>query len=94
MPEKNKKKKDRLKPAHQYDTINTSLAIIVQDLQMIERRLSPALPTNLAVAEDLGLSLDTMHEYLKQREVLDFISAMQRASRRITRLLGSISTAE
>lgn len=69
------------------DSISTNLAIIVQDLQMLERRLSPTLPANRAVADEIGISLESLHEYLKRRDVFNFIVAMRRASRRMSRSL-------
>jgi len=72
------------------DSISTSLAIIVQDLQMLERRLLPGSAANQAVAEELGISLESVHEYLKRRNVYDFISGMRRAGRRMSRSLNSI----
>jgi hypothetical protein len=37
--------------------INNPLGIIAQDLQNLERRLSPALPKNRQIAEELGIDL-------------------------------------
>ena len=69
------------------ENISSSLAIIVQDLQLLERRMSLDLPVNHAVAAELGISLEAVHEYLKRREIFDFISGMRRAGMRISRSL-------
>jgi len=69
------------------ENISASLAIIVQDLQLLERRMSLDLPANHAVAAELGISLEAVHEYLKRREIFDFISGMRRAGRRMSRSL-------
>jgi len=70
--------------------INNPLGIIVQDLQLLERRLSPGLPINQAVADAIGIDLDALAEYLKQREIYDFLANMREAGRRASTIVTSM----
>ncbi len=70
--------------------INNPLGIIVQDLQLIERRLAPNLPINQQTAEEVGIDLDALHEYLKQREILGFITNMRTAGQRASTIVRSM----
>lgn len=67
--------------------INNPLGIIVQDLQLLERRLNPALQINQETADAVGIDLDTLAEYLKQRDIYSFISNMREAGRRASNIV-------
>lgn len=47
--------------------INNPLGIIAQDLQNLQRRLSPGLPVNQQVAARLGLDLEVLQTYFTER---------------------------
>ncbi len=59
------------------------LAIIVQNLQMLEQRLSPELSANQEAAKELGISLEQLDQYLLRRDVYDFTGGIRRASKRM-----------
>jgi len=70
--------------------INNPLGIIVQDLQLLERRLNPGLPVNQEAADAAGIDLDALAEYLKQREIHDFLANMREAGRRASTIVKSM----
>ncbi len=67
--------------------INNPLGIIVQDLQLLERRLNPAFPINQEAADAAGINLDALAQYLKQREIYIFIANMREAGRRASTIV-------
>ncbi len=67
--------------------INNPLGIIAQDLQNIQRRLSPELPANHLVADQLGIDLVALQHYLRQREITDYLAGMREAVRRTSRII-------
>jgi PAS domain S-box-containing protein len=70
--------------------INNPLGIIAQDLQNLERRLSPTLPKNRQVAQELGIDLAALQQYLNQREVDSYLANMQEAARRASRIIDNM----
>lgn len=57
--------------------LNNPLGVILQNMQNIQRRISPGLPANEAVARKVGVDFALVQEYLQQRgifELLDHIS--------------------
>ncbi len=70
--------------------INNPLSGILQSCQNIERRLSPDLSANRRAAEALGLDLGTVHQYLQQRGIWDFIEGIQEAARRASRIVADM----
>lgn len=70
--------------------INNPLGIIAQDLQNLERRLSPTLPKNRQVAKELGINLTALQHYLEQREISNYLVSMQDAARRASRIMDNM----
>jgi PAS domain S-box-containing protein len=70
--------------------INNPLGIISQGAQNIERRLSPELPANRAVAEEIGLDLELLKRYFLQRKIPEFVASIQEAVARATRIIGNM----
>jgi len=70
--------------------INNPLGIIAQDLQNLERRLSPALPKNHQIAEALGIDFTALQQYLEQREINSYLASMQDAARRASRIMDNM----
>lgn len=62
--------------------INNPLSTILQGCQNIQRRLSPGLPANQAVAKELGIDLANVSTYLEKRSVLRFLRGIQDAGTR------------
>lgn len=71
--------------------INNPLAAILQNAQVLGRRLSPALAKNQEVAEDLGISIERVAEYAQlrgfERMLQSISSAGQRAARIVDNML-------
>lgn len=70
--------------------INNPLGIISQAAQNIERRLSTDLPANLKAAHEAGFGLEQMKTYFKLRQIPQFISSIQEAVTRSTRIVGNM----
>ena len=67
--------------------INNPLGAILHNVQNIRRRLSPDLPKNLEQAEQIGIELDTVNEYLKAREVPQLLDGIQQAGARAAKIV-------
>lgn len=65
------------------DQLLDDLAIIIQNLQVLEQRLSPELLANQEAARELGLSLEQLDQYLRRRDVYAFTGGIRRASKRM-----------
>lgn len=70
--------------------INNPLSGVLQSCQNIQRRLSLELSANRELAESLKLDLDTVHRYLEQRGVLDFIESIREAGMRASRIVADM----
>jgi urea ABC transporter urea binding protein len=70
--------------------VNNPLGIIAQAAQNIERRVSPDLPANQAVAQELGLSLDRLQAYHKRRQIHEFVHGIREASARAARIVSNM----
>ena len=70
--------------------INNPLGIMAQGCQNLVRRLSREIPENRAVAQQLGLDLDMLGEYLTRRGIFRFLSGMQEATTRATRIVSDM----
>ncbi|MNF57178.1 Wide host range VirA protein [compost metagenome] len=67
--------------------INNPLGAILHNVQNIRRRLSPDLPKNLEVAEQAGIELATVNQYLKIREVPQLLDGIQQAGARAAKIV-------
>jgi len=70
--------------------INNPLGIMAQGCQNLLRRLSKEIPGNRAVAEELGLDLDVLGEYLRRRGIYRFLEGMQEATTRASRIVSDM----
>jgi len=72
--------------------INNPLASILQALQVVTRRLDPAQPANIRVAQEAGLDLGALRNYMCRRELDQFLDGIReggvRASRIVSNMLG------
>jgi C4-dicarboxylate-specific signal transduction histidine kinase len=72
--------------------INNPLASILQALQVVKRRLDPAVEANREKAAGLGLSLEALERYMRERSLDRFLADMHeagvRAARIVTNMLG------
>ncbi len=67
--------------------INNPLGAILHNVQNIRRRLSPDLPKNLEVAEQAGIELATVNQYLQIREVPQLLDGIQQAGARAAKIV-------
>ncbi len=70
--------------------INNPLGAILQSVQNIERRLSPELPKNFEVANDLDIDLTQMNRYLQEREIPSFLKTIRDAGERSARIVSNM----
>jgi PAS domain S-box-containing protein len=67
--------------------INNPLGAILHNVQNIRRRLSTELPKNLEAAEQLGVELDNINQYLQSREVPQLLDGIQQAGARAAKIV-------
>ncbi len=67
--------------------INNPLSVVLQGLQNISRFLSPEYPKNHQVAQQCGIQLQQMHQYLEQRNIWEFIDGMKDAALRAAKIV-------
>nr|WP_180205187.1 ATP-binding protein [Pseudomonas sp. SbOxS1]NYU05212.1 PAS domain-containing protein [Pseudomonas sp. SbOxS1] len=67
--------------------INNPLGAILHNVQNIRRRLSPDLPKNLEQAEQIGIELSTVNQYLQAREVPQLLDGIQQAGARAAKIV-------
>jgi len=67
--------------------INNPLGAILHNVQNIRRRLSPELPKNLEMAEQAGIDLATVNQYLQVREVPQLLDGIQQAGARAAKIV-------
>jgi PAS domain S-box-containing protein len=70
--------------------INNPLGGILQACQNVERRTSLELKKNAQVATELGTTIETVHEYLKARGVLDFIAGIRADGSRAAKIVSDM----
>lgn len=56
--------------------LNNPLGAILQSTQNIQRRLSPDLPSNEPVAQKCGTSIERVHHYAKERDILHMLNGI------------------
>lgn len=67
--------------------INNPLGAILHNAQNIRRRLSPDLERNREAAEEIGLRLEAVNQYLQRREVPQLLDGIQQAGSRAARIV-------
>jgi PAS domain S-box-containing protein len=70
--------------------VNNPLGIIAQDLQNLERRFSPTLPANGKIADELGLNLDLVEQYMERRDITIYIANMRKAVKRASNIISNM----
>jgi signal transduction histidine kinase len=70
--------------------INNPLGIITQAAHNIERRISPELPANRKVSEELGLNLEGIRAYFDKRQISDAIASILTASSRAAKIVANM----
>jgi PAS domain S-box-containing protein len=62
--------------------INNPLGGIIQGAQNVLRRLSPELAKNVEVADECGLELEKVQEYMEKRQVPKFLEGIRKSGKR------------
>ncbi|MEW5723395.1 MAG: PAS domain S-box protein [Thermodesulfobacteriota bacterium] len=70
--------------------INNPLGGVIQGVQNVMRRLAPDHPANLTAARDCGLELETLHEYLVKRKILELLEGVLTSGRRAARIVSNM----
>ena len=70
--------------------INNPLSGVLQGSQNILRRLSPDLLANKATADELGLDLATINEYLDRRGIRGFLDGIREAAERASQIIADM----
>ncbi|OPZ60904.1 MAG: Sporulation kinase A [Deltaproteobacteria bacterium ADurb.Bin510] len=70
--------------------INNPLAGILQNIQVIRSRLSPDLPKNVRVADECGLSFESLNCYLENREIWSMIDAIMESGSRASKIVNNM----
>lgn len=70
--------------------INNPLGVILQALQNIFRRVSPDLPANIRAAEQCGIALPNLRQYLEQREILVFLDDIRQSGQRAAEIVANM----
>jgi PAS domain S-box-containing protein len=67
--------------------LNNPLGIIMQSVQNMQRRFSPTLPGNIALAARLALDLDLVTEYMRGRGIDEYMRGIQEAGDRAAKII-------
>ena len=67
--------------------INNPLGAILHNAQNIRRRLSPELERNRQTAEETGVRLEAVNQYLQRREVPQLLDGIQQAGSRAAKIV-------
>jgi PAS domain S-box-containing protein len=67
--------------------INNPLGGIIQGAQNVLRRLSPELDKNVEVADECGLELEKVQEYMEKRQVPKFLEGIRSSGKRASDII-------
>ncbi len=67
--------------------INNPLGGILQAVQNMERRLAPGMPANDKAAESLGTTVQTVRDYLAERNILRMVEGIRDSGMRAARIV-------
>jgi len=67
--------------------INNPLAGILQNVQVMRNRISPDLVKNRRVAEECGITIESVTEYMEKRGFLDMVEAVMDSGRRAAKIV-------
>lgn len=70
--------------------INNPLAAVLQNVQVLKHRISPALSKNSSVAEELGTTIEVIAEYCRQRGFEKMLDAIAGAGQRAAKIVENI----
>ncbi len=70
--------------------INNPLAGIMQNAQLLEQRISGDLVKNLEIAEECGISMEAIQEFMEKRQIFRVIEDVMSSSKRAVRIVDNI----
>lgn len=70
--------------------INNPLAAILGQNRNLQRRLIDKLPNNISVAEECGLSMDVMHDYLVKRDIPRMLESIDDSGNRAATIVSNM----
>ena len=70
--------------------INNPLAGILQNIQVIRNRFSPELPKNRKTAEELGITVESLESYLKERQIDSMFDSVTESAKRAAQIVGNM----
>ncbi len=70
--------------------INNPLAGILQNVQVLERRLRPDLPANRRVAAECGVTMDAVETYIARRGLFATIDTIIESGKRAAKIVGNM----
>lgn len=72
--------------------INNPLAAILQNVQVLSRRLSPELRQNKEAAEELGTTIEVISQYVKQRGCEKMLQSISDAGQRTAKIVANVQS--
>ncbi|MDX2494217.1 MAG: PAS domain S-box protein, partial [Desulfuromusa sp.] len=72
--------------------INNPLAVILQNVQVLSRRLSPDLSKNREIAQDLGTTIETIVEYTRLRGGEKMLHSIANAGQRAAKIVENMQS--
>ncbi|MCK5099566.1 MAG: PAS domain S-box protein, partial [Desulfobacteraceae bacterium] len=70
--------------------INNPLAGILQNIQVIQNRLSKDLPINIKTAEDCGIDLKDIKSYMEQRNILPLMELVRSSGTQAAKIVANM----
>lgn len=70
--------------------LNNPLGGILQGIQNIERRLSPDIKPNHAAAEEFGINLQNLQQYIEKREINSFFRGIKESGKNASQIISSM----
>lgn len=67
--------------------INNPLAGIIQNIQVIKNRIYGDLPVNHAAAQECGITLDIIRQYIEKREIPRMLDSIYQSGRRAAQIV-------
>lgn len=67
--------------------INNPLGVMMALAQTIERRFSKEVKRNCLIAEQVGIDLDKVNEYMERRDIHSYLKGIREAGRRAARIV-------
>ncbi len=67
--------------------INNPLAAIIGSVQVMSQRLTASSKRNLAAADEVGVTMEAIHAYMKKRGILEMLAAIKESGLRAARIV-------